>query len=77
MAHTSMGSCEAISEHTIPQLNAILDRLPKHLSIKLGVPMGTGEAGAAGQGKEQLKSTGKPPKLSDIAAFCGAFSGVK
>lgn len=38
LCHTNL-SYEEICRRTIPQLEAILSRLNKHISLKLGVPM--------------------------------------
>ena len=61
---------DEITERTIPQIEAILGELDKHISLKLGIPWETGGDKAA-PGKQVKK--GKAPKLSDLAAFCGEF----
>lgn len=78
MCHTNLRYNE-IGERTIPQLNAILDRLPKHLEIKIGVPGIFGFS--SGSNKEEVNNfqgnvPDKPPKLSEIAAFCNTFNMV-
>lgn len=78
MSHTSM-HYEEICTRTIPQIEAILGRMGKHISLKLGVPWNTGTAVATTTvttnqiGNEQ----GKAPKLSELASFCGVFNGVE
>lgn len=86
MTHTNL-DYDGIGERSPAQLNAILDRLPKHLEIKIGVPglfgFGVtggadgerkGVGGAAGNAVPQ-QDPGRPPKLSEIAAFCNSFGG--
>lgn len=67
ISHTSMRYGE-IGECTIPQLEAIMRMLGKHISLKLGVPW-SGEPVA-------VKESGKAPKLSEIMAFCQQFKGT-
>jgi len=62
---TSM-SYESITERTIPQVNAIRRKLGKYTAIKLGIPIKD----------EAPVNPGRPPKLSELQAFCGAFSGM-
>lgn len=71
IAHTSLRH-EDVLDLTIPVIDSYLERLPKHLSIKLGVPFGSNDFV-----EPEPKPTGKPPKLSEIAAFCGGFNSVK
>jgi len=70
LTHTSMGSCEIIAEHTILQINKILERLPKHLEIKMGIP---GLFGGGGSVESKPVNPGRAPKLSEIMNFCGGF----
>jgi len=84
LCHTSM-DYGAIGERSIAQLNAIFARLPKHIEIKIGIPGMYGGAVNNGDSEESnssgggttkgKKSTGKPPKLSEIMSFCGGFGG--
>lgn len=43
----------------------------EHISLRIGMPGMFGEVGAA-----PSTPTGKPPKLSDLASFAEAFSGI-
>lgn len=74
ISHTSMHYDE-IGERTIPQLEAILGKLNKHICLKMGIPWETKDAGVAIPQAKAKK--GKAPKLSELAAFCGSFRGVK
>ena len=66
---------DEIGERTIPQLEAILGKLNKHISLNLGIPWETKDAGVAIPQAKAKK--GKAPKLSELAAFCGSFKGVE
>jgi hypothetical protein len=55
-------SYEQILERTVPQLNAILERLPKHLAIKSGLPIST-----------EVDAKPKTPTFQDLTAFCNLF----
>jgi len=66
---------DEILERDIVQLNAILDRLPKHIEISMGIPGMFG--GGGGAVEPEPRPTGKPPKLSEIVNFCSGFSGGK
>lgn len=67
LSHTNL-TYEQIGKRTIRQLNAILDRLPKHLSIKMGLPFG-------GSGVDETEPD-KPSTVNDVADFCAAFAGI-
>lgn len=73
LCHTSL-SYEAIGSMTIPQIEAIRIRLGKHIPIQFGIPGIFG--GVLDNSPSASSPTGKPPKLSEIAAFCSAFDGV-
>lgn len=55
----------SVGDMTIPQIEAVMRRLGKHISLKLGIPLG-----------EPEKIPDTPPKLSQIQAFCNAFNGM-
>jgi hypothetical protein len=83
LCHTSMRYDE-IGERSLAQLNAILVRLPKHIEIKkISIPgmyggivnNVEGEGSNPSRGSIPQKSTGKPPKLSEIMNFCAGFGG--
>jgi hypothetical protein len=63
---------DEIAERTIPQVEAILGKLGKHIGLRLGVPFGSGEVVSS----EPINKKGKAPKLSELAAFCGEFKGI-
>lgn len=68
LSHTSM-SYDEITERTIPQLEAIMAELGKHINLKRGI---TWETGIVSSSQPKGKK-GKAPKLSELAAFCGNF----
>ena len=63
---------EQIGKRTIRQLNAILDRLPKHLEIKMAMPGLFGSS--LGSGVPEQK--GSPLKISDLEAMSAMFAGI-
>ena len=67
-------SYEEIRERTVPQVEAILAHLDKHISIKAGVPnIFGGQSVPADMPKPK---DDKPPKLSEIMSFCEGFKGA-
>lgn len=73
ICHTNL-SYEEIERRTIPQIEAILSELPENISIKIGMPGIFG--GVLDNPPPTSSPTGKPPKLSEFAAFCSAFDGI-
>lgn len=72
MAHTSM-DYDCVLERTIPQIEAIISKLGKHIPIKIGIP-----SESIPQIDVDVKNRKvKAPRLSEIAAFCGDFSGIE
>lgn len=66
LSHTNI-SYEEICDRTIPQIEAILTRLDRHISLRTGVPF-YGSSTETGAGDD------KPPKLHELSSFCDAFS---
>lgn len=66
-------SYEEIVKRTIPQLEVILARLGRHISLKIGV-----SAGMSGGG-ETMESIddGSPRYIEDTANFVSLFSGIE
>ena len=73
LCHTSL-SYEEISNRTIPQIDAIRSRLGKNIAIKIGMPGIFG--GVLDNSQPTTSPTGKPPKLSEFAAFCNVFNSI-
>lgn len=71
--HTGMGY-EEIERRTIPQIIALLNEAEENIAIKIGMPGIFG--GALDNPPPTSSPTGKPPKLSEFAAFCSAFDGI-
>jgi hypothetical protein len=60
----------------MPQIEIILERLGKHIEIKMGIP-GMGALTGSGSGKNTPPPKGladKPPKLSEFFAFAEGFN---
>ncbi len=74
LCHTSIGY-EEVCERSIPQIEAVMGKLGKHVSLRVGIPWETGDGGETAPPVRNDKS--KAPKLSELAAFCGGFKGVK
>lgn len=76
LTHTSM-SYEDIGKRSIPQLEAIMARLGKHISLKIGIPFGTGgHTPVSKDGYGDTKTLNKPgetPCIDDIMLFCNSF----
>jgi len=73
LCHTSI-PYEEIANRTIPQIDAIRSKLGKNIAIKIGMPGIFG--GALDKPPPTSSPTGKPPKLSEFAAFCNAFNSI-
>lgn len=73
LCHTSLTYDEILSR-TIPQIETVLDRLDKHIEIRVGMPGmfgGTVETSSA-----PSKLADKPPKLSEFMSFANDFAKV-
>lgn len=73
ISHTSLRLIDIV-EMTIPAIEAILSRLNKHISIKIGMPGIFG--GVLDNPAPAPSPTGKPPKLSEFMAFANAFNDI-
>lgn len=73
LCHTSISIFE-IPEMTIPQIEAIRNKLGKNISLKIGMP---GLFGGVLEKPPAQKNDGKPPKLSEFMAFASAFDSIK
>ena len=73
LCHTNL-SYEEIGSRTIPQIDAIRNRLGKNIAIKIGIP---GIFGGALDTVPSSHTPDKPPKLSEFMAFANAFDGIK
>ena len=73
ISHTSLKT-DDIANSTIPAIQAVLARLNKHVSIKIGIP---GIFGGALDIPSPPTPPDKPPKLSEFMAFASAFDGIK
>jgi len=60
-------SYEEICRRTIPQIEAILSRLGKHISLKIGVPLSV---------EEKTKEPEEEHTVEDALAFCSLFNGL-
>lgn len=71
LCHTTAGPFD-IPNMTIPQIDAIRERLGKHIPISMGMP------GIFGGDSDTPTppSDGKPPKLSELMNFANAFNGI-
>lgn len=65
---------EEIENRTMPQIEAVLSHLGKHISLKVGMP---NIFGGGGDVDTSEPPTDKPPKLSEIMSFCNEFQGLK
>ena len=66
---------ESIKNRTLPQIEALNAELPEQLQInQFRIPGIFG--GALDNPTPPPEPTGKPPKLSEFAAFAGAFNGI-
>lgn len=74
ISHTSLKT-DDIANSTIPAIQAVLARLNKHVSIKIGIPGIFG--GALDTTSSPSTTPDKPPKLSEFMAFASAFDGIK
>ena len=74
ISHTSLKT-DDIANSTIPAIQAVLARLNKHVSIKIGIPGIFG--GALDSTSSPSTTPDKPPKLSEFMAFASAFDGIK
>lgn len=74
ISHTSLKT-DDIANSTIPAIQAVLARLNKHVSIKIGIPGIFG--GALDTTSSPSTHPDKPPKLSEFMAFASAFDGIK
>lgn len=76
LVHTNL-SYDEIGERSLRQLTEIMEELPEQVKIYSVIPPAFGMGGNGPEVKSEPKTTDKPPKLSEIAELCGAFSGVK
>jgi len=58
---------EEIAERTIPQVEAVMARLGRHIGLKIGVPMGT---------EEKRTEPAREHSVDDAMAFCAMFNGL-
>ena len=56
---------------SIPQIQAYRDNLGDNITLKIGMP---GIFGGTLDNPAPSPTTGKPPKLSQLAAFCNSFN---
>lgn len=71
VCHTSTRPLD-IPDMTIPQIQAIRNKLGKNIAIKVGMPSLFGGA----LDTPAPSSTGKPPKLSEFMNFANMFNGM-
>lgn len=67
LAHTGL-SYEEIGDRTVPQVEAILGRIGKHICLRAGVPISESEAGNAEPDEEH--------SVEDALAFIAQFQGL-
>lgn len=73
LAHTSL-SYEEIGNRTIPQIEAIMTHLGKHISLKIGVPGGF--AGGTPSSVAEPKGTGHASTRDDLMEIARQFAGI-
>jgi hypothetical protein len=72
LCHTSVGPSD-IPNMTIPQIDAIRNRLGENIAIKIGMPS---LFGGVSETPASISSSDKPPKLSEFMNFANAFNGI-
>jgi len=70
ICHTSM-RYEEIGERTIPQLETILARLNKHISLKIGIPIKEETST-----REVAREATREHTVDEALAFCALFNGI-
>ena len=74
VSHTSI-TYEEILRRTIPQIEAVLDKLDRHIEIKIGMPaMGVGGASVERTESVPHGLADKAPKISDFMMFANEFN---
>ena len=73
LCHTSIRFFE-IRKMTIPQINAVRNKLGKNIALKVGMPGGIFGGAIEEAAPSPSGNTGKPPKLSEFMAFANAFN---
>lgn len=79
MAHYHM-SPESVDDCSLPFIEAIRARLGKHISLKIGMPIGGIEGPVAPMDNpldaHVLNKPGEIPCIDDIIGFCSGFNGA-